>query len=367
MKKKSKISTKNFTKRMIVFNKKLNHKVGRPAGDLTYYGEEKRSETKIRLIQYNKEDYEEIIVDNIAQIKSTISKDKIAWLDIEGFEDAEKIKEIGKVFDIHDLVIEDVFNTDHIPKYEEGEDHLLVVLKSFKEDIGGPKDTHVTLILKQNLVISFQEEPNTIIQPKIERIKNGKGRSRDKNADYLFFVLLDAFIDSYYTYFEHLREEIYNLDAKILLETSKNHIEDIYNLKNKLTGIRKNVFPLKNSINELLTDEPDLLEESNLRYFSDCKDHINELLEFYHSFLEIINSLISLNENNLNNSTNKIIKVLTIISTIFIPLTFIAGIYGMNFANMPETKWHNGYYYALLSMFFTGIFILGILKWKKWI
>jgi len=352
---------------MKVFAKKLNAKVGRPAGDLTYYGEEIRQETKVRLIQYTKNEYEENEIKEVGNLDSIISKDKNTWLDIEGFEDGEKINKIGEIFNIHDLVMEDVFNTNHIPKYEEGDDYLLFVLKSFSEHGNEPKSSHVVLLLKKNLVISFQEEPNLIIEPKIERIRNSKGRARIKEADYLFFVFLDAFIDSYYTYFENLREATNALDAKILLQTSKNHIEEIYDLKNKLTDIRKNLFPLKAAINELLSDESELLDEENLRYFSDCKDHINELIEYYQSFGEIINSLISLNENNLNNSTNKIMKVLTIISTIFIPLTFIAGIYGMNFNNVPELQWEHGYYFALSLMLIVGVLILGILRWKKWI
>jgi magnesium transporter len=352
---------------MKVFSRKLNRKVGRPAGDLSYYGEDTRRSTKIRTIQYNNDEYEDEVIDDLAGLEKLDLSGKITWIDIEGFEDAEKIKEIARFFNIHDLVVEDTFNTDHIPKYEEGEDYLLFVLKSFSETDTIITSSQVTILLKQNLVISFQEEPNSIILPKIERIKNSKGRSRSKKADYLYFVLLDAFIDSYYTYFESMREETIRLDEKILLETSTNHIEKIYNLKNKLTDIRKNLFPLKSAINELLADESELIEEDNFRYFNDCKDHINELTEFYNSFGEIINNLIILNENNLNSSTNKIMKLLTIISTIFIPLTFIAGLYGMNFSHMPELEWKYGYFFALSLMALIGFIIVGIMKHKKWL
>lgn len=352
---------------MKVFSRKLNRKVGRPAGDLSYFGEDTRRSTKIRMIQYNNDEYEESTIDEISKIENLDLSEKYTWIDIEGFEDAEKIKEIARIFDIHDLVVEDTFNTDHMPKYEEGEDYLLFVLKSFSEIDTIISSNQVTILLKQNLVISFQEEPNSIILPKIERIKNSKGRSRSKKADYLFFVLLDAFIDSYYTYFESIREETNRLDEKILLETSTNHIEKIYDLKNKLTDIRKNLFPLKSAINELLADESELIEEDNFRYFNDCKDHINELTEFYNSFGEIINNLIILNENNLNSSTNKIMKLLTIISTIFIPLTFIAGLYGMNFNNMPELNWEYGYFFALSLMAGIGLIIVSIMKHKKWL
>ena len=352
---------------MKVFSRKLNRKVGRPAGDLSYFGEERRRSTKIKIIQYNNEEYSETLIDDLSMVEKLDLSEKNTWIDIEGFEDAEKIKEIARIFNIHDLVVEDSFNTDHIPKYEEGEDYLLFVLKSFSEIDTIITSSQVTILFKQNLVISFQEEPNSIILPKIERIKNSKGRARSKKSDYLFFTLLDAFIDSYYTYFESIREETNRLDEKILLETSKNHIEKIYDLKNKLTDIRKNLFPLKSAINELLADESELIEEDNFKYFNDCKDHINELTEFYNSFGEVINNLIILNENNLNSSTNKIMKLLTIISTIFIPLTFIAGLYGMNFKHMPELEWEYGYFFALALMAFIGVLIIGIMKHKKWL
>lgn len=173
-------------------------------------------------------------------------------------------------------------------------------------------------------------------------------------------------MDSYYTFFENLREEINELEDTLLIEIHKNHIEDIYELKNKLTSVRKNLFPLKTAINDLMSDGSELIEDDNLKYFNDSKDHINEFIEYYNSFSEMITNLVSLNENILANNTNRVMKVLTIIATVFIPLTFIAGIYGMNFTNMPELEWQHGYYSALILMFVIGIGIVGLMKWKKW-
>ncbi len=351
---------------MKIFKKKLNHRVGRAPGEFTYYGEEKRKETTIRVIQYNNDEFSEIIINDESEIGDIHENSKITWIDIEGFSNINMITSICKTFDVHDLVVEDALNTDHIPKYEEGEEYLIFALKNFKEETYIIKDTQVTLLMKEKLVISFQEESSSIIPPKVERIKVGKGRARRKGSDYLFFVLIDSFLDSYYTFFENLREEINKIDNILLIETHKNHIEDIYDLKNKLTSVRKNLFPLKTAINDLMTDESELIEEDNLKYFNDSKDHINEFIEYYNSFSEMINNLISLNENNLANNTNRVMKVLTIIATVFIPLTFIAGIYGMNFSNMPELQWQHGYYFALIFMFVIGVAIVGLMKWKKW-
>ena len=351
---------------MKIFKKKLNQSVGRAPGEFTYYGEEERKETTIRVIQYNNEEFDQRILSGKDQIKDIYENNKVTWIDIEGFSNLDMITSICKTFEVHDLLVEDALNTDHIPKYEEGEEYLVFSLKNFREEGKNIKDTHVTLLMKKKLVISFQEESSSIIPPKVERIKAGKGRARRKGSDYLFFVLIDSFLDSYYTFFENLREEINEIDDMLLVARHKNHIEDIYDLKNKLTSVRKNLFPLKIAINELMTDESELIEDENLKYFNDSKDHINELIEYYNSFAEMINNLVSLNENNIANNTNRVMKVLTIIATVFIPLTFIAGIYGMNFSNMPELNWQYGYYYALFFMFVIGIVIVGLMKWKKW-
>lgn len=351
---------------MKIFKKKLNQSVGRAPGEFTYYGEEERKETTIRVIQYNNEEFDQRILSGKDQIKDIYENNKVTWIDIEGFSNLDMITSICKTFEVHDLLVEDALNTDHIPKYEEGEEYLVFSLKNFREEGNNIKDTHVTLLMKKKLVISFQEESSSIIPPKVERIKAGKGRARRKGSDYLFFVLIDSFLDSYYTFFENLREEINEIDDMLLVARHKNHIEDIYDLKNKLTSVRKNLFPLKIAINELMTDESELIEDENLKYFNDSKDHINELIEYYNSFAEMINNLVSLNENNIANNTNRVMKVLTIIATVFIPLTFIAGIYGMNFSNMPELNWQYGYYYALFFMFVIGLAIVGLMKWKKW-
>lgn len=351
---------------MKIFKKKLNQSVGRAPGEFTYYGEEERKETTIRVIQYNNEEFDQRILSGKDQIKDIYENNKVTWIDIEGFSNLDMITSICKTFEVHDLLVEDALNTDHIPKYEEGEEYLVFSLKNFREEGKNIKDTHVTLLMKKKLVISFQEESSSIIPPKVERIKAGKGRARRKGSDYLFFVLIDSFLDSYYTFFENLREEINEIDDMLFVARHKNHIEDIYDLKNKLTSVRKNLFPLKIAINELMTDESELIEDENLKYFNDSKDHINELIEYYNSFAEMINNLVSLNENNIANNTNRVMKVLTIIATVFIPLTFIAGIYGMNFSNMPELNWQYGYYYALFFMFVIGIVIVGLMKWKKW-
>lgn len=350
---------------MKIFTRKLDRKIGRAPGDTNYYGEEDRKETVIKLYQYNSAHITERIIHNPEEI-NTVSSDMVTWIDIEGFQNIDAIKNIGSKLDIHEMVLEDIFNVNHLPKYEEGDEYLIFIIKSFNEEGDATKAEQVILLMKKNLVISFRENVNKLLPPKIERLKAAKGRARGKNADYLFFVLLDTFIDSYYYYFERIREKINNLDTRILQNTNENHIQEIYELKNELTSVRNYLFPLKVAMNELLSDESELIDDDNYKFYNDCKDHINELIEYYNSFGEMINTLVTLNENNLNNNTNRIMKVLTIIATIFIPLTFIAGIYGMNFEYIPELSWKYGYFAAIFSMILIGLFILIYMKKKKW-
>ncbi|MCB0744664.1 MAG: magnesium/cobalt transporter CorA, partial [Ignavibacteriae bacterium] len=244
------------------------------------------------------------------------------------------------------------------------EDYLAMIVKSFDEQNEIPN--HNCIILKENLLISIIENENNLLPAKVERIKNVKARKKKKKADYLFFTLLDTFIDSYYRYFESIREELFDLENTILYQRSENHIDLIYKLNHKLTAIRKNLFPLKTAIAELIKSDTKLIDKKNYSFFNDCKDHVNELIEYYNSFTDMLQSLVNLNENNIVNNTNKVMKILTIIATIFIPLTFVAGIYGMNFKNMPELEWEYGYQFAIGLMIFIGMVILGFMKKKNW-
>lgn len=350
---------------MKILKKKLDTKVGFPPGySLPEVGSQ-GEKTQIRYIEYNIDEYKEkeiITLNDLGEIKNN----SVTWIDVVGFANNELINNISNKLNIHDMVLEDVFNINHIPKFEEGEDSIVFVLKDFTDDGEEFVANHVVIILKENLVISFRENNSKLLAQKIDRIKKSQGRARRKGTDYLYFVLLDTFIDSYYSNIEKLREKINNLDVEILKNSNENHIHQIYELKNELTSIRKNLFPLKASLNELLSTDSELIYDDNFKYFNDCKDHTNELIEYYHTFEELIHSLIAFNESNLNSNTNRIMKVLTIIATIFIPLTFIAGVYGMNFEFMPELKWRFGYYYSLGLMLFVGLIILGTMKAKKW-
>ena len=271
---------------MKFFKRPLDSKVGRPPGDLSFYDEVQKGKTNITMFSYDSKNFKAADVVSIQDLHNIDDKN-VNWIDIEGFGDVGMIKAIGKYFEIHEMVIEDILNIEHPPKYEEGSDYIYFILKSYTNSTKDMKANHTTILLKGNVVLSFQENRSHLLPPKIERIKNANGRARLKNADYLFFVLLDAFIDSYYSFFEKMREDIIDLDNTIITNPNENHINKIYNLRNRLTSTRKNLFPLKTAIAEFFSFEPTLVEQDNYKFFNDCKDHINELLEYYHSSLRV--------------------------------------------------------------------------------
>jgi magnesium transporter len=348
---------------MKFFNRNLTGKIGLPPGEIIYTGIETKP-TSIQLYKYDPKSFERVDVTSLSDINFEDSK--VNWMNISGFENQNLISEIISLVGIHNLLAEDIFNMDHMPKLEEHEESILFIVKNYITQKNKILQNHCSIYLKDNIVISFQELPNNFLDKKIERISMGKGKARFKNADYMFFVLLDAFIDSYYTLFEEIREEISRLEESLLKSKKNNRIGEIYDLNTRLTYIRKEIFPLKEALRKLQIDDVHLIAEENNIYFNDAVDHINELMQFHESFGGLVRGLIDLNENNMNSNTNEVMKVLTIIASIFIPLSFIAGVYGMNFENMPELKLQYGYFFILGLMLITAVGLIIFMKIKKW-
>lgn len=346
------------------YTKKLTNKVGLPPGAIVYSGDEKQP-TTVMYYSYDDKVFEQIEVKNILDIK--LDDSKVNWINISGFDNNDLIMNIIESVEIHTLLAEDIFNMEHFPKFEEHENSILFILKNYfiKNDL--IQQNHCSVFLKDNLVISFQEHSNDILDKKVERISLAKGKARYKKADYLFFVLLDAFIDSYYTIFEEIREELNILENSLIKNKKQNRINEIYALNKKLNYVRKGIQPLREAIKTLIDDEVGVIEEANFIYFRDAYDHVNDLMQLYESFGGIIKGLIDLNESNLNSSTNEVMKVLTIIATIFIPLTFIAGVYGMNFENMPELQYKHGYFVVWAVMIVVLILMVSYFRRKKWL
>ena len=348
--------------------KKLKIKIGSPPGSLDYVGDSVKPDTTITLRSYNQDKFIEENITTPKKLKDVLKEGYVNWIEVTGLRDLDSISEIGNQFNIHPMMLEDILNTQHLPKYEEGENYSAIILKAFLDDgEGNFKKNHITLVLTNNTIIQFQDLENDLLKAKIERIKQSKGRARKLKVDYLYYVLLDAFIDSYYVFFTNMNEKSFELEERLLSKGVGNLMEEIHSLKAELNDIRKNLFPLKDTVTNLIEDEPEFINKKNRVFFNDLKDHLNQLVEFYLHYNENIKALVDLNSAILSNNLNAVMKTLTIIATIFIPLTFIAGIYGMNFEYMPELSWRWAYFLIWGIMVFVTVGMILFFKRKKWL
>jgi magnesium transporter len=264
------------------------------------------------------------------------------------------------------MILEDVLNTAHLPKAEESGEQLLFTLKLLELPEGGELvQQHVSLILGDYYVLVFKDFENKLFHDLENRISSGKSRARQKKVDYLFYLLIDTLIDTYYNIVDELNNKIDKLEEKLLDDPSHNYIRDIYHIKQSMTSLRGVLFPVRESILNLVQGDYALLEDDTLTYLHDVKDHINHLIHMYETGRDTLSDLIEMNNGNINNRLSGSMNILAIITTLFIPLTLIAGIYGMNFRFMPELTWKLGYPFAGLLMLITAIILYIIMKRKK--
>ena len=343
-------------------------KVGQAPGSLTYTGEAPFKPTKVKLVKYNSEFISTNEFEKVDTLMNQVNPDFVNWIHIDNLNNTALIDEIGSIFKIHALTLEDVLNIEHLPKVEESDDYLFLTLKHLTYNESGElTETHISLILCDNVLLSFADSEDDIFSTVKIRLQSDKSRARSKKADYLFYLLLDNLVDNYYLVFN----EVYNLlekcDVKLIESPGKNHISEIHHIKSDLVLIRKSLFPLEKAVSIILKDEFDLITDADEIFFKDVYDHINQLIQTHDSSRDFISSLIEINSSNMNNSLNQTMKILTVIATIFIPLTFIAGIYGMNFNNMPELRWHYGYFMILGLMIIIAVGMIIYMKRKDFI
>ena len=332
--------------------KKTSKMAGLSPGTLIHVGEKKIEKVRIRVIDYNEDNFEEKELSRIEEIFPYMERKSITWLNIDGLHDVDIIRKIGEKFSFHPLVMEDVINTSQRPKTEEYGDYIFVTLKMLfhVEDERQIRHEQFSLILRENMLITFQERVGDVFEPVRERLRKVKGRIRNSGADYLAYTLIDAVVDSYFIVLEKMGESIESLEEKLLSYPSKETLEKIHELKRELISLRKSVWPLREMLRILETVESDIMKEKTLVYLRDVYDHVIQVSDNIETFREIASGMLDVYLSSISNKMNEIMKVLTIIATIFIPLTFIAGIYGMNFKYMPELEWHWGYPFAIFVM-----------------
>jgi magnesium transporter len=293
----------------------------------------------------------------------------VTWINIDGLHEVDSIEKLGKHFDLHPLVLEDILNTAQRPKVEVFDSYIFVVLKmlylsEIKREIVFEQ---VSVVFGPNFVISFQEQKGDVFDPIRDRLENARGRIRKKGADYLAYSLLDTVVDSYFSILENVSEQIVVLEDELMDEPTPATLNRIHGLKREMIFLRKSIWPLREVLSGLQKAESRLIEKSTDIYLRDVYDHTIQVIDTAESMRDMISGMLDIYLSNVSNRMNEVMKVLTIFAAIFIPLTFLAGIYGMNFEFMPELTWRGAYFVILGVMVCIGVVMLAFFKKKKWL
>jgi magnesium transporter len=341
-------------------------KAGLPPESLVYTGSMHPSEAMPEWLVYDEKTCEKKTLKHIQELDKWMDKSKINLLVINNINNITLIQSIGEYFGIHTMLLEDVLNTAHPPKLEESGEHMMLTLKVLTfSGMGDLESQHVSFILGDYFVLVFKDFEKRIFNDLESRILSGKSRARQRKADYLFYLLIDTLVDSYYPVMHEIYNRIDKMEELLLEKPSDNYIHNIYTLKQTTSNLREVIYPVRESLMDIVQGDSPLLEPGTVACFHDVRDHINHIIQMFESGRDTLSDLIELNNANISNKLNSSMNLLTIITTLFIPLTLIAGIYGMNFRFMPELQWRLGYPFAGLLMLVTAGIMLLIMKRKK--
>lgn len=344
-------------------------KAGLPPGSLVHVGKVRDTVRRISVIRYNKENIETFNIASLDELPRDRGKEEITWVNIEGLHDTEIIADLGCNFGIHPLVLEDILNTHQRPKFEEFADYLFVVLKALSFEPVQLTINHeqVSILVLKDFVFTFTEKSDDLFEPIRRRLEDGKGRLRCLGADYLAYVIMDTVVDRYFTMQDSLDEVLESLEDQLLSNPTSETLARIQRLKRELILVRRAISPVRELLSVIQRSESDLIHEKTGVYFRDVYDHAIRVTEAVDSSRDLITGMLDIYLSSVSNKMNEVMKVLTIFASIFIPLTFVAGVYGMNFEYMPELKWRWGY--PLLWVVFIGITIglLNYFRRKKWL
>ena len=341
--------------------------IGAPPGTLFYNGEKRSDRIKITLIEYNESEYFEEEYYDLSDCLQHVKPNMVKWINVDGIHKTEVIEAIGKLYNIHALTLEDIVHIDQRPKYEDYEHYVFAVMKmiSYTTEV---KSEQLAIILLENTVISFQE-PNggdafDIIRT---RLRTAKGRVRKLGADYLAYALMDAVVDCYFTAIEKIGDKIEEIEEEIIGNSDNKTLLELYHLKREMIYLRKQVWPMRDMINNMIRSETELIKTSSDIYLRDLSDHVTRIIDTVETYRDLLSGIMDIYLSTNANKMNEVMKVLTIMSSVFIPVTFIAGVYGMNFENMPELKSTWGYFITWTVMLTIILGMLYYFKRKKWL
>jgi magnesium transporter len=353
---------------MARFLKDRKKSSGKIPGSLIHLGTKKIDQPLIRFTNFTTEKVIEFEPEKLEDCLPYISKGTVSWISLYGLHDEQLIQKLGELFDIHGLLLEDMLNTDQRPKISETDKLQIIILKTldFNEKTKELSSDQISMILDENFLITLQEKEGHYFDPIRERIRKGTGRVRRKEADYLTYVLLDTIVDNYLLNIEILGDIIEKTEARIFLPNQKGLIREIYKHKTEINFLRKTVRPVKEIVHQLIENESGFISDDDLKYFRDLNDLITQATESIEIYQMMLNDQMNIYHATLDNRANEIMKVLTVLSAFFIPMTFLAGVYGMNFDNLPEIHWVNGYFYFWGMIMVITISLFIYFKRKKW-
>ena len=342
---------------------------GLAPGTLIHIGEQKIEKSKIRILDYDETRVEEKEIRNVEEAFPFKGKPTVTWISVDGIHDEDIIEKIGGHFNIHPLLLEDIMNTHQRPKMQDFEDYVFIVLKTLSREEGedGIRSEQVSLIVSRDVVISFQERESPIFEPLRERIRNGKGRIRRTGTDFLAYSIVDTIVDGYFVIIEKIGEDIERFEDTLVVDPGSRTLKGIQNLRTEMLNLRKAIWPMREVALGLERVESALIQESTGIFFRDVYEHTVQVMDTVETYRDMLSGMLDIYLSSISNRLNEVMKVLTIIATIFIPLTFIAGVYGMNFVFMPELKWRYGYAFAWAIMMAVAGLMLYYFRKKKWI
>ncbi len=349
--------------------KSRSKKTGLPPGSLVHIGEKLSAATKITLIDYDGDHHLEKNIDHIEELRAFKDRQTVSWVHIEGIHDTRVLEQLGDVFGLHPLILEDILNTDQRPKMQDMGDYMFIVLKRFCnncDEHGDISAEQISVVLGPNYVISLQERTDALLDPIREHIKASKGRIRKAGADYLAYSIIDVVVDSYFGILETLGDKIEIEEDGLVNNPEPSTLRAIQNLKRDMIFLRKSIWPLRETVSALERSESPLIQDATGIYLKDIYDHAIQVIDTVETYREMLSGMIDIYLSSLSNRMNQVMKVLTIIATIFIPLTFLAGVYGMNFKHFPELEWHWGYLFFWIISMTIAVVMLILFKRKKW-
>lgn len=351
--------------------KKRSAKAGLPPGTPVHIGETSGGKTRIEILHYGDGGYSHKSYDSIHECPLVKNAPGVTWINVDGVHDMNVLEKLGSCFGLHPLVLEDIANTDQRPKFEDYGDYIYIVQKMLNapDKEGDIQAEQCSIILGPNYVISFQEDgkEGDVFGTIRERIKNAKGRITEMGADYLAYSLIDSVVDNYFLILEGLGEKIEDQEDELVARPDPDTLRSIHSLKRDMIFLRRSVWPLREVISAFDRAETPLVREQTRVYLRDVYDHTIQVIDTIETYRDMLSGMLDIYLSSVSNRMNEVMKVLTIIATIFIPLTFLAGVYGMNFKFLPELEWHYGYLGFWIICLATVVAMFFFFKRKKWL